>query len=136
MVFKKPRPTNYIFKVKRGVSGLGLFASADIPKGAFLVEYFGPMLSDAQANERGGKYLFTLDDGRVVDGTLRKNIARYVNHSCKPNCEMEIEKGRLFLYSIKKIPKGGELLYDYGKEYFDDIIKPSGCKCPACIKEK
>jgi SET domain-containing protein len=134
--YKKPRKGEYTLRVKRGVSGLGLFAEEDIPKGSFLVEYYGPFLTDKQADRKGGKYLFTLDDGRVVDGTPRKNIARYVNHSCKPNAEMEIEGSRLFLYSIKKIKEDEELLYDYGKEYFDDFIKPHGCKCPACKEKK
>jgi len=70
----------------------------------------------------------------MIDGSARSNIARYINHSCKPNCEAEIVAGRVFLRALRRIEAGEELSYDYGKEYFDMYIKPYGCRCAACAK--
>jgi len=78
---------------------------------------------------------FHADDHVVVDGTTRKNTARYFNHSCKPNCFVEIADKRIFVYTRRKILPGEELTYHYGKEYWEDIITPKACKCDFC-KEK
>ncbi len=123
-------------KVKRSTAGLGLFADESIKKGEFVIEYIGKMLTHEEANIKGGKYLFEISSRRTVDGTGRDNVARYINHSCKPNCEVEIKRGQIFIYAIKNIKKGSELGYDYGKEYVDEYIKPHGCKCEKCFKAK
>ncbi len=121
-------------KIKRGINGLGLFTDIDIKKGEFIIEYWGDIISEKEANVRGGKYLFQTSSNRHVDGSTRQNIARYVNHSCRPNCETEIKRGQIFISSIKNIKKGEELFYDYGKEYWNEHIKPKGCNCPKCKK--
>jgi uncharacterized protein len=128
----KPRPEKYRVAVKRGLAGLGLFAQEDIPKDKFIIEYFGPILDAEATDKKGGKYLFGIDDEYAIDGTSRHNKARYINHSCDPNCEPEIDGQRVLIYSIKAIKIGEELTYDYGKEYFNDYIKPHGCRCGAC----
>ena len=61
------------------------------------------------------------------------NKARYLNHSCRPNCETDIVKGKVYIYAKRNIKSGEELTYDYGKEYVDDFIKPYGCKCLKCL---
>ncbi len=126
-----PRKSKYILIRKRSSAGLGLFAGEDIPRGVFIVEYFGPLLSSDDADEKGGKYLFAVNSKWTIDGSARNNLARYINHSCNPypNCETEIQGKKVFIYSIKKIKKGEELTYDYGKEYFDEHIKPYSCRC-------
>jgi len=116
-------------KVKRSSAGLGLFSGKDIKKGSFIIEYTGNILSSKEADARGGKYLFEINSRKVIDGSGRENKARYINHSCKPNCEIDIKKGRVFVYARKNIKEGEELSYDYGKEYFNEYIKPCGCKC-------
>lgn len=121
--------------VKRGVNGLGLFTKVPMKKGECIIEYIGEVITEAQANERGGKYLFQTSKNRHIDGTTRKNIARYINHSCRPNCEVDIIRGRVFIYTKRKIEPGEELFYDYGKEYFDDHIKPKGCRCEKCSEK-
>ena len=65
---------------------------------------------------------------------MRKNIARYINHSCKPNAESDVKprKRRVFIRAIKNIEEGEEITYDYGAEYFKAYLKPIGCKCDAC----
>jgi uncharacterized protein len=116
-------------------SGLGLFAMEEIKKGDFVIEYKGKKISTKEADTMFTKYLFEISKKWTIDGSDKKygNEARYINHSCKPNCEAEIDEyDHILLYAIKKIKKGDELNYDYGKEYFDEFIKPYGCKCNGC----
>jgi len=117
---------------KRGVNGLGLFANVPMKKGDCIIEYVGEVIDDKEANRRGGRYLFQTSKDRHVDGTARANTARYINHSCKPNCEVDIVRGRIFVYAKRAITPGEELNYDYGEEYFDEHIKPKGCGCSNC----
>lgn len=128
MAYKKPRPVTHDLKVKRSSAGLGLFAEHDIKKGDFVIEYHGPVYRDEDIGYNG-KYLFGIDETWTIDGTDRKNTARYINHSCKPNCEPEIDGKRVYIYATKAIKAGEEITYDYGKDYFDGFIKPHGCRC-------
>ena len=127
-----------IVQVKRSKAGLGLYAGQDIKKGAFVIEYMGEKISPDEADRRGGKYLFTVNKKVVIDGKGRDNTARYINHSCRPNCEAEVdeEKERVRIFARKNIEKGAELNYDYGKEYWNDYIKPFGCRCDKCTQRK
>ena len=125
------RPLHRNVKVKRGLHGLGLFATGHIAKGAIVAEYWGELISEEEADRRGGKYLFELEKQLAIDGKTRKNIARYINHSCSPNCvPRENEKQRrLFIVAKRNITPGEEFSYSYGKEYWEDLIKPLGCRC-------
>lgn len=120
--------------VKRGLHGLGLFATTELKRGDYLFEYTGERITAEEANRRGGKYLFELNDEWTIDGSSRKNIARYVNHACKPNCyaEHDVDQDRIFFYVKRKIQPGEELTVHYGKQYFTDIIEPMGCRCATC----
>lgn len=120
--------------VRRGTSGLGLFTDVDLKKNDFIIEYVGDVLTRKESNIRGGQYLFETNENRVIDGSSRKNIARYINHSCAPNCEVRIERGHINVYALKNIKKGEELNYDYEEEFFDEYIKPRGCRCLKCLK--
>lgn len=120
------------FSVKRSFSGLGLFANDSFKKGDFVIEYTGKKLTDEEADQKGGKYLFKVKKNLTIDGTERHNLARYLNHSCRPNCEALIDGNRIVIEAKKKISPGEELTYDYGKEYFDEFIKSHGCRCSAC----
>ena len=131
----KKRKSKYTFRVGKSTAGLGLFAESDIKKGDFLIEYTGKKISQEKADKQGGKYLFEINDTIVLDGSSRTNTARYINHSCAPNCESDVVLGKVYIYAIKKIKEGEELGYDYGKEYYNEHIKPFGCKCPKCIKK-
>jgi uncharacterized protein len=124
------------FRVGRATTGLGLFATARIEKGAFIVEYVGRRITTAEADRRearGAKYMYELNSRWTIDGSSRRNIARYANHACRPNAESDIVKGKVILRAIKTIEPGDEITYDYGPEYFDLIIKPMGCKCARCV---
>lgn len=122
------------YRVKRGSAGLGLFAVESIKRGTWIIEYVGKVISGKKEveNYRSNLYLFETSKTRMIDGSERSNIARYINHSCKPNCEVDIIAGRVFVKSIKRIEAGEELNYDYGKEYTDEHIKPYGCRCISC----
>jgi len=132
------RKPKHELKVKRSSAGLGLFTLSDIEKDDLVIEYTGEKISSDEADQRGGKYLFTLTKKWVLDGKGRENTARYINHSCRPNCEAEVDEDKLkvFVYARRNIKAGEELTYDYGKEYWDDHIKPYGCKCPKCTAKK
>ncbi len=131
---KKFEAGNYKLKVKRSSAGLGLFTQEEIPKGVCVIEYVGREISEAESYTSNSKYLFEINSKKTIDGTARTNTARYINHSCRPNCEPEIRKGRIFIMSRRKIQPEEELNYDYGKEYWDEHIKPKGCRCEKCKK--
>ena len=132
MLPKKYRNIKRNLIVKRSIAGLGLFTKDEIERGGFVIEYKGPILSEKEANEKGGKYLFETSKNRFIDGKSRSNTARYINHSCRPNCEIEILRGRIYVFTKRKIKPEEELFYDYDKEYFNEFIKPLGCKCLKC----
>ena len=86
-------PRKRLFRIGRSRTGLGLFATEEIPKRAFIVEYKGRRIRNAEAEKletRGNRYLYEINSRWTIDGTTRKNIGRYANHSCRPNAEMHI----------------------------------------------
>ncbi len=132
----KYRLGNFKLRVGKSVTGKGLFAEETIPKGACIIEYFGrPVTKEEEDRMSSGKYLFEISKTLTVDGNVPENKARYINHSCRPNCEADGPHGRVFILATKTIKPGEELTYDYGEEYFDEYIKPVGCKCPKCVEK-
>lgn len=119
-------------RVARGLSGKGIFALENIPKGKRIIEYIGREVPVEEQETTFGRYLFWTGRKKMIDGNVKENIARFVNHSCRGNCEADGPRGRVFIRSIRKIKAGEELTYDYGEEYFDEYIKPNGCKCKKC----
>ncbi|MEC5409359.1 SET domain-containing protein-lysine N-methyltransferase [Paraburkholderia sp. MPAMCS5] len=101
--------------------GRGVFALADIRSGTLILEYKGKLVSWRRAQrghgrstaEQGHTFFFALDDGRVIDGGQNGNSARWLNHSCTPNCEAEQDGERVFIRTIRTIREGGELCIDY-----------------------
>jgi len=128
------------YRVGRSRTGLGLFATKPIKKGAKIVRYFGPLLDSRKKKDDAieNKYLFELNGRWTIDGSVRKNIARYINHACKPNAESDVSarKRKVVIRAIKKIEPGEEINYDYGTDYFKAYLKPIGCKCDACEKKR
>ena len=132
----EPKDQREKLEVKKSIAGLGLFATAPIEKGTFVIEYVGPLLNDDEVQKKGGKYLFALGKKWTIDGTARENIARYINHSCVgTNCEPIQYANRIKIKSTRKIKPGEELFYNYGKEYFDEFIK-GHCQCAKHIAKK
>src|SRR3954463_1141373 len=117
-------------------TGLGLFATKPIKKGEKIIRYFGPILDSKKKDEDAieNKYLFELTNRWTIDGSVRENVARYINHACKPNAESDVRprERKVFIRAIKNIEPGDEINYDYGTDYFKAYLKPIGCKCPSC----
>jgi SET domain-containing protein len=130
-------PRDVPYEVKKTQTGLGLFATRPIPKGKRIIEYFGPFLPNEEVEQSNGKYFFGINKKWSIDGSLRANVARYINHSCRPNAEAFVsQRRRVWICSRKKIKPSEEITYDYGKEYFEGIIEPMGCKCEKCGASK
>src|ERR1700756_5641156 len=131
---------NKPYRIARSRTGLGLFATKPIKKGTRIIRYFGPILDSKKKRDDDieNKYLFELNDRWTIDGSVRANIARYINHACKPNAESDVKprKRRVFIRAIKNIEPGEEINYDYGTDYFNAYLKPIGCKCDACEKKR
>ena len=133
-------PSNKPYRVGRSRTGLGLFATKPIKKGSKIIRYFGPLLDSKKKKDDAieNKYLFELTNRWTIDGSVRKNIARYINQACKPNAESDVRprKRKVFIRAIKNIEPGEEINYDYGTDYFKAYLKPIGCKCAACEKKR
>jgi SET domain-containing protein len=112
--------------------GRGLFTLTMREAGELIAEYTGNRIPTPYADTLKTRYLFALDENWALDGSSKSNIARYINHSCVPNCEAEIHDGRIFILATRGIAAGEELTIDYGGEYFDEFIRPVGCKCERC----
>jgi SET domain-containing protein len=116
--------------VRRSAYGLGLFAAEPVKKHDVVAEYWGEIVTEEEMIRSNGKYFFQLDNGMAIDGKSRQNVARYINHSCAPNCEpQEDGKRRVFIIAKRDIRAGEEFGYDYGKEYWEEYIRPIGCRC-------
>lgn len=126
------------------IQGLGAFARTDIPRGTRIIEYAGEKISNAEADRRYDDdamtrhhtFLFILNSRTVVDAARAGNEARFLNHSCDPNCETIIERGHIWIEAVRPISAGEELLYDY--QYEDDsdytdqqLFEFYGCRCGA-----
>ena len=105
-----------------GVHGKGVFAAVPLKEGERLLEYKGERISWKEALRRhphnpaepNHTFYFALEDGRVIDGKVGGNSARWINHSCAPNCEAEEVDGRVFIHALRDIAADEELFYDYG----------------------
>jgi len=124
------------FRVGRSRTGLGLFATTPIRKGAFILRYTGPKITNDEADRRENKYLFELNNRWTIDGKARGNVARYINHSCRPNAEVYFVGHTIKIRARKNIEAGEELGYDYGKDHFNAYIKPKGCQCVKCREKR
>ncbi len=128
------RSAPFALRVAKSGAGFGLFAAQDIPANRFIIEYWGELVLDEVADRVAGRYLFGIGNGKTILGATRKNIARYINHACRPNAEARAYGNHIHIYSKKRIKEGDEITYNYGKEYFDAYIKPQGCCCRTCVK--
>ena len=128
------------YRIGRSRTGLGLFATKRIKKGTKIIRYFGPLLDSKKKKDDAieNKYLFELNNRWTIDGSVRENVARYINHACRPNAESDVRprKRKVFIRAIKNIEPGEEISYDYGTDYFKAYLKPIGCKCDACAKKR
>ena len=124
-----------------GIHGKGVFATTRIPAGIRLVEYKGERLTDVQVDKRYAKddnphtFLFALDHGMVIDATNGGSSARWINHSCAPNCEAVDDENRVYIETLRAIRPGEELSYDYCIEleerHTPELKRLYQCRCGA-----
>jgi uncharacterized protein len=124
------------YRVGRSKTGLGLFATKLIRRGTFIIRYSGRKLPNKIADQLDTKYLFEVNARWTVDGSGRNNVARYINHSCKPNAETDVKKHKILISAIRTIYPGDEITYNYGRDYFTAFIKDKGCRCLACHQKR
>ena len=133
-------PAKKPYRISRSRTGLGLFATEVIKKGSRVVEYSGRKITNKRAewieDHTDNRYVFELNDKWSIDGSPRSNIARYVNHSCRPNVEAYQYDMKIYYRARWNIKPGDEILVSYGQDYFDSFIKPVGCKCNTCINRR
>ena len=122
MTTRKSKPRRRFVVRNSGIHGKGVFAITHIPAHTRLIEYKGKRLTEAQVDKRYANdddphtFLFALDDGIVIDATIDGNSARWINHSCAPNCEAVDDKDRIYIETLRAIRPGEELSYNYGIE--------------------
>ena len=108
--------------------GKGLFALIAFLKGDFIAEYTGTKIPTEGTETSDSRYLFEIDDTWTIDGETEANIGRWLNHSCEPNCEAQIEEGKIIIRAFQSIRPGAELTIDYDEEYFRDFLD-GHCEC-------
>jgi SET domain-containing protein len=127
------------FRIGRSLTGLGLFAIKPIKRAAHIAAYRGRIISTEEADRRearGARYMFELTTKWTIDGSPRWNLARYINHSCRPNAQPIGRKGGIVIVALRRIEPGEEITYDYGREYLKYFIETGGCRCAACRKKR
>ena len=123
-------------RVSRSKAGLGLFARVAIKKGQFIIRYIGRKIHTDTADDLDTRYLFEINTRWTIDGSNRRNRARYINHSCRPNAEVYFVKHVIKIRAIRNIKPDDEITYHYGRNYFEAFIEDAGCKCLACARKK
>lgn len=131
-----------------GIHGKSLFLKEDVKKGDKIIEYVGEKITKKEAERRidiidqqvksTGKpseyYIFELNKTHDIDGDVDYNPAKYINHSCEPNCEIEVKGGRIWIIALRDLKKGEELSYDYAWDIDDDYEeRPCHCGSKHCV---
>jgi uncharacterized protein len=117
------------------IAGQRLFAGQDIKQGTKIIRYMGQKITHEESERRlaaGNVYIFGLDERSAIDGSTRKNTARYINHSCDPNCHTEQFGRIIWIVTIRDIRAGEELTYNYGYEMNDEPAEPCHCGAKHC----
>ncbi|XP_014874682.1 histone-lysine N-methyltransferase 2C isoform X3 [Poecilia latipinna] len=136
-----------VYLARSGIQGLGLYAARDIEKCTMVIEYIGTIIRSEVANRKErlyeaqnrGVYMFRIDNDYVIDATITGGPARYINHSCAPNCITEVvtveKENKIIISSCRRIQRGEELCYDYKFDLEDDQHKiPCHCGAVNCRK--
>lgn len=148
-IFPPARPAGNRRRIqvrRSGVHGKGVYALRPLSPGETVIEYTGEVITWREALRRhphdptdpNHTFYFHIDDGNVIDAKVGGNSARWINHSCSPNCEADEVDGRVFIRALKPIKAGKELFYDYGltidERYTPKLKKEYACHCgtPAC----
>lgn len=127
-----------IVRRRSRIHGWGVYATHTIPKNKRIVDYAGEMISNQESLTRERRYIrnghiwcFKLTNRTVIDAGAGGNVARYINHACRPNCYIEIKGGVIWIRAARTIRKGQELTYNYNTDG-EGLIE---CRCrPGCQK--
>ena len=126
-----------VFVGKSRIAGQGLFTLQNIKKDTRVIQYVGERINKAQSAKRlaqGNAYIFTFSDQYDIDGQVLGNAARYINHSCAPNCEVDITRRNIWIVAIRDILAGEELSYNYGYGINRYGEFPCHCKATNCMR--
>jgi len=147
MITDKNSISEYAVVRNSKIHNKGVFAKKEIPKGTRIIEYVGEKITKAESERRaqiqleksenhtvdGGVYIFELNKKYDIDGKVLWNPAQYINHSCNPNCEVEIIKGKIWVISLREIKKDEELSYNYGYDLSEYKEHPCVCGSKNCV---
>lgn len=128
--------TEWISFRRSRIHGTGGFARKPIPAGTRLIEYVGERINKAESLRRceaNNEYIFTIDDEYDLDGNVEWNPARFINHTCAPNCEAEWDENRIWIVALRDIPAGEELSFNYGYDLEDYREHPCRCGAAECV---
>lgn len=143
----RPGPNPCVIVRNSRIHSQGVFAKKDIPTGTRVIEYVGKRLTKAQAYKRadvpldrhkkdkkhGAVYIFELNKRYDIDGDVPYNKAKYINHSCDPNCETDVIRGCIWIIAVRDIKKGEEITYNYGYGYDDYDEHQCHCRTDRCM---
>ena len=118
------------------VHGLGGFAKSDISKDTRILEYLGERIDKQESGRRceaNNVFIFSLNDLQDLDGNVSWNPARFLNHSCSPNCEAQLDQDRIWIIAARDIRAGEELTFNYGFDLEDYRDFPCSCGSPGCV---
>jgi SET domain-containing protein len=118
------------------IHGMGVFARVDIPAGTRVLEYVGERVTKEESLRRrqgGNFFVFIVTDQFDIDGAVDWNPARFINHSCAPNCEARMEDERIWIIALRDIRAGEELGFNYGYDLQDYEDHPCSCGAPTCL---
>jgi len=117
------------------IAGRGLFTAQDIPHSTRILPYIGEKIPKDESTKRltqGNAYIFAFNDRWDIDGKTRRNKARYINHSCDPNCTLHLTTRTIWIVTQRDITAGEELTYNYGYELDDETAHPCTCGAAHC----
>ena len=126
-----------LYEVKPSrIHGTGVFARAALAEGTRVVEYLGERVTKAESLRRrqgGNFFVFIVTDQFDIDGAVDWNPARFINHSCAPNCEARMADERIWISALRDIRAGEELTFNYGYDLEDYEKHPCGCGATTCV---
>lgn len=138
--------TALVYKKKSKLHGYGLFAKDEIKRGQKIIQYIGREISakdcdtitdrrfkSAAAKNRGYAFVFQVTKNYFIDGLVAGNIARFINHSCNPNCESVIYRREVWIRALRRIKPDEELTFDYGFDIMEGIASPCVCGEKQCV---
>lgn len=118
------------------IHGQGAFALTELPEGSLIIEYVGEKIDRQESLRRcelNNPFIFRLDETHDLDGDVEWNPARHINHSCEPNCDAELDDGRIWIVARRNIAAGEEITFNYGYDLESYRDYPCACGSAGCV---